>query len=161
MILLLKCKPQVFFFLKKQYGEQMKLSETDTVSSFIFNTLIHNRSNSFHDNKLKNYTCYYPIKISNYMYDKHSIKKFSSLSTRAINKYIDTLFELAFYLFMMHKIHVDELKKKSAIEEFMQLYNIDEDIYSFEALNKDYFRFEKGDKKEIEKMIKKIPVHLS
>ena len=62
---------------------------------------------------------------------------------------------------MMHKIHVDELKKKSAIEEFMQLYNIDEDIYSFEALNKDYFRFEKGDKKEIEKMIKKIPVHLS
>lgn len=161
MILQLACKPQVFYFLKKHYGESMKLCEKDTVSTLIFNTLLKNRENAHEQKKLKNYPLYYPIKVSNYTYDKYNLKTFSAYKIRIINKYIDTIFELAFYLFVLKAMHVDKKNLKTSIEDFMLLYDIDEDLYSFDALKKEYARFKNGDKKNIEKLLKKIPAHLS
>lgn len=161
MILQLKCKPQVYYFLKKNYGEVMNLSEKDTVCTLIFNHLLKNRANKHEEEKLKNYTCFYQIKISNYMYDKYHLKTFTCYSVRSINKYIDLLFELAFLLYVLKALHVDGKNLKTSIEDFMLLYDIDEDVYSFDALKKEYSRFKNGEKKNIEKLIKKIPAHLS
>lgn len=153
MILQLSCKPQVYYFLRKHYGNSMKLSEKDTISTLIFNTLLKNRSDLSQANQLKKYSYYFPIKISNHICTNYSIETFSPIAIRLINKYINKIFELSFYVYIMRKVFVDECGIKESIESFMLLYNIEENVYSFDALKKEYYRFKTHKKKEIEKLI--------
>jgi len=160
IILKLKCKPQVYYYLRKVYGEKMKLGEYDIASTLILNTAITNRVLTRDTERVKKYPCYYPITFTNNQYSKYSLKTFTPTSIRTINKYIDALFELAFILFVTNKKYIEKKRTKASIEEFMLLYDIDESVYTYDALKKDYDRYVKGEKKNIEKLIKKTTLSL-
>ena len=155
IILQLKCKPQVFYYLRKMYGEKMRLGEYDIASTLILNTAICNRVLERDNDRVKKYPCFYPICFTNNQYYKYSLKTFTPTSIRTINKYIDALFELAFILFVTNKKHIENKRIKDSIEEFMMLYDIDEELYSYDALKKDYERYQSGKKKNIEKLLRK------
>jgi len=139
------------FLTKIICTEPYKVSKNDVFGNF----LIHELKGSIYsiDERIKNYPEFQDelqIIIPESYANKYRIKGISFENVKAINNYIDRLFDSYFKSAMVREITKNENSKiKQLIYEFRNFYDLSEDDISYETLKKKFYRFSQNNNVKI------------
>jgi hypothetical protein len=145
-------KPWVKKFLTKQYGNPHCLDLRDPLSAVLFANL---RSKRQAQGLKDNGAHIYKVRIAARHTNNHGFVEIAEQNKHAINRYFEDLFYRQLHCFVAGQRQIKEKLKdtapeisknitiKKAIEEFLDIYRIDENEYPLHSVERQYRLYSK------------------
>lgn len=145
-------KPWLKKFLTKQYGNPYYLDLRDPMSAMLFSNL-RSKRNATH--KKDNSAHVFKVRIAARHTNNHGFVEIAEQNKHAINRYFEDLFYRQMHCYVAGQRHLKEQLKfkhpevaknitiKKAIEEFLDIYRIDENEYPLHSVERQYRLYSK------------------